>query len=236
MHSHSCWITLTFATDPVTIAKRDLQIFFKRMRNAGYKFSYYACGEYGEKFGRPHYHICLFGHDFTLDGYPWRRTKAGHLLYRNEALEKLWKKGFVEVSQLTLENAGYTARYTLKKITGDMADEHYVREYKGLEVPITPEFQLSSRNPTIGKRWLEANWKECVATGSVVYKGKECPVPKYYSAWIAAQHPEEYKKLAAKQAAFAEKQKRETGVEMHNRAIARDHKTKRLTRDFENAN
>ena len=64
LHKQNCFITLTYNDDnlpypPTSI--RPLQLFMKRLRKrfgAGIRF--YACGEYGEKFGRPHYHACLW--------------------------------------------------------------------------------------------------------------------------------------------------------------------------------
>ena len=52
-HEYSVFITLTFNEEnkKEQIEKRDLQLFFKRVRkNIGKrKIKYYACGEYGEK-------------------------------------------------------------------------------------------------------------------------------------------------------------------------------------------
>lgn len=46
---------------PLTLCKRHTQLFWKRLRkNTGKKFSYYLCGEYGHKFGRPHYHAIVW--------------------------------------------------------------------------------------------------------------------------------------------------------------------------------
>ena len=49
-HRDNCMITLTYTDErrPKKLIKRDLQDFIKRMRNKGHKFSYFACGEYGE--------------------------------------------------------------------------------------------------------------------------------------------------------------------------------------------
>jgi hypothetical protein len=50
--------------------KRDLQLFFKRLRKAypDVKLRYFACGKYGEQFARPHYHVILFGKSFMKGG------------------------------------------------------------------------------------------------------------------------------------------------------------------------
>lgn len=46
---------------PVVLVKPHLQKFFKRLRkNTGIKFQYFACGEYGTKFGRPHFHYIMW--------------------------------------------------------------------------------------------------------------------------------------------------------------------------------
>lgn len=61
--------TLTYAEPPMspngfmTLQKTDFQLFMKRLRKIsthGRKISYYACGEYGGKYKRPHYHAIIF--------------------------------------------------------------------------------------------------------------------------------------------------------------------------------
>lgn len=75
LHSLSYFVTLTYSTSHVPITakgymslrKRDIQLFLKRLRkikyNAGDKSptKYYCAGEYGTHGARPHYHIILFG-------------------------------------------------------------------------------------------------------------------------------------------------------------------------------
>ena len=53
---------------PYTLNKKHLQNFFKNLRmtlqrtyNDKTKIKYYACGEYGEKTFRPHYHAIVLG-------------------------------------------------------------------------------------------------------------------------------------------------------------------------------
>lgn len=46
---------------PIVLRKEHLQKFFKRLRkNTNIKFQYFACGEYGSKFGRPHFHYIMW--------------------------------------------------------------------------------------------------------------------------------------------------------------------------------
>jgi len=234
MHERNCWLTLTFENDPVTVAKTDLQVFFKALRHAGHRFSYYAVGEYGENFSRPHYHVCLFGTDFE-DKFPWKKSKGG-LLYRSPKLEKAWPHGHALISALTLENAGYTARYTMKKINGDMADEHYVKDYHGIEVKVHPEFALMSLKPPVGKRWIEKYYKEVFPADHVIYKGKECPVPRYYYNWLQLHDPKLFKVVQAKRIQHHKNAEYETGLRMFQSAQARDNRTKTLNeRNLEHA-
>ena len=65
----SIFITLTYNEEYLpkhgSIHKRDLVLFFKRLRRDlerdNRKIKYFASGEYGDKFGRPHYHAIVFG-------------------------------------------------------------------------------------------------------------------------------------------------------------------------------
>lgn len=49
-----------------TLCKRDLQLFFKRLRHKypANKLKYFVAGEYGSRRGRPHYHALIFGIPF----------------------------------------------------------------------------------------------------------------------------------------------------------------------------
>lgn len=50
-----------FMPAPLVLNKTHLQKFFKRLRkNTNLKFQYFACGEYGHNYGRPHYHLILW--------------------------------------------------------------------------------------------------------------------------------------------------------------------------------
>lgn len=82
---------------------KDLQDFLKRLRKrfGSLTLRYYACGEYGEKDQRPHYHLALFG--------------AG--IEDTEAINSAWGLGFVYVGDLTHDSAQYIAGYVTKKMT-----------------------------------------------------------------------------------------------------------------------
>lgn len=73
---------------------------------------------------------------------------------------------------VTFQSAGYVARYTLKKVYGPDADDHY----RGR----VPEYLTMSRRPGIGRGWVERFGKETYATDSLVVNGHECKPPRYY--------------------------------------------------------
>lgn len=119
------FITLTYDdAHAKPIEKRDLQLFFKRLRKyTGRKFRYFACGEYGETvasfkwngkyYGRPHYHIILFG--FLELGE--KRTKNS---YECKDIADAWSKdgvpfGLYEVKAAVPNMMAYVAGYVQKK-------------------------------------------------------------------------------------------------------------------------
>lgn len=159
-----------------------MQLFVKRLRKklSPAKISYLYCGEYGENFGRPHYHIILFGY-WPDDCRPWRKQKDVQY-YRSPSLEKLWAQGNCEVGALTFKAARYVAGYVFKKVYGDYADEHYQRldTQTGELTKIQPEFINMSTRPAIGKRWFERYKDDYFPSDFVVVDGKKGTVPPYY--------------------------------------------------------
>ncbi len=70
LHENNCFITLTYDNTHLpsdgSLHYKDFQLFIKRLRKkfGNTRIRYYMAGEYGENFGRPHFHACIFGHDF----------------------------------------------------------------------------------------------------------------------------------------------------------------------------
>lgn len=110
------FVTLTYADDPglLTDKYRHLQLLFKQLRNYE-KFRYFAIADYGDKFGRGHWHALLFGPS------PDRMQ---------ELLPKFWRYGFTDSRFLAPETIGYCSRYVLHFETeGDRA---YSRQSLGI--------------------------------------------------------------------------------------------------------
>lgn len=134
-----CFLTLTYDEDscPVGLRKDDLQRFFKRFRHTVGRFRYLACGEYGDQFFRPHYHIILFGIDFDHPIFnlfkPCANGRRGMLAD--------WAFGFTHVGCILPERCVYVAKYTIKK---------YHITYSNLPDP----FLLMSRRPGLGHFYI----------------------------------------------------------------------------------
>lgn len=127
LHTDNCFITLTYNDEHLpsdgSLNYRDFQLFMKRLRKrVSVPVRFYMCGEYGENFGRPHFHACLFGFNFP-DLKLWKSGKSK--LYRSPLLEELWPFGYSSVGDVNFESAAYVARYILKKVTGADAAAHY---------------------------------------------------------------------------------------------------------------
>lgn len=178
MSSASCFLTLTYSDDNLpkggTLVKRDLQLFMKRLRKAyGKGVRFYACGEYGEITGRPHYHLLLFNCEF-LDKAFYKRAKRGESMYTSLVVSKLWPFGFNVIGDVTFDSCAYVARYLLQKRHGEASIKHYAGRAK--------EFCVMSRRPGIGMSWFSSYHAECYAHDSVIMNGREVRPPRYYDS------------------------------------------------------
>lgn len=185
LYDDNCFITLTYSQEylPVhgSLVPEHLTLFMKRLRKMyGEGIKFFACGEYGEKFSRPHYHACLFNHDFKDRKLLTVRNNVN--LYTSDSLSKLWPYGFSTVGDVTFESAAYVARYIIKKITGEKADEHYKKiDYSSGEyVDIQPEFVRMSRRPGIGRDWLLRYKDDVYPFDEHVINGVATKPPRYY--------------------------------------------------------
>lgn len=153
---NSQFVTLTYdeASLPrnslgfATFCKRDVQLMLKRLRfdldklqeNHPFplKLRYFIIGEYGSKFGRPHYHGLFFNIPKDYD------------LYR--ALHKFWPCGRISVSPVNQNRIGYVANYMYGK-------SEFMPDWCTDETNRLP--MMSSRRPGIGANYvnfLTSSW------------------------------------------------------------------------------
>lgn len=123
-------ITLTYAGDTpkaVVFCYRDVQLFMKRLREAGYNARYIVAGEYGGKNGRVHWHLVLFlkGKLLEIVDYDNRTDDWQVVLPRFSRDPKAriqwtpWSnddenRGFVYVQQPDYGGFRYALKYALK--------------------------------------------------------------------------------------------------------------------------
>lgn len=147
-----------------SLCKRDLQLYFKRLRKlhpSGSRLKYYAVGEYGTKGFRPHYHIILFNADVNVISKAW--TRSGISI------------GHVHVGTVTVKSVGYTLAYIMQ---GKWRPRHK-RDDR------TPEFSCMSKGIGVGyvldPKWVK--WHYSDLDGRMycsIEEGKKIGMPRYY--------------------------------------------------------
>lgn len=172
-HFVNSFVTLTYDDSHLPadygLHKRDLQLFWKRLRkNTGLRVRYFACGEYGELYSRPHYHAIIFGYkpnDLILHS-----VRSGNNLYVSPELSSIWQQGFVSIGDVTFESCSYVAGYIMKK--------QFKREnYQGRE----PPFVCMSRRPGIAYEWYQRYKNDVFPNDFVVVRdGIKLRPPRFF--------------------------------------------------------
>jgi len=156
-------------------------------------------GEYGENFGRPHFHACIFGFDFH-DKKLWKRTASGSIIYRSADLETVWPFGYSSIGDVNFESAAYVARYIMKKQTGKDSEKHY--QYTSLStgeiVQMEKEYNKMSLKPGIGAEWYKKYRSDVYPHDYVVVRGQKVRPPKYYDKKYKSDYPYEYDEILYK--------------------------------------
>lgn len=182
-HAANSFITLTYNNANLpkygSLDYGHLEKFWKRLRKQIGELRYYAVGEYGDRTFRPHYHACIFGHDFTENAVIVQDTP--HRLWINHELTRCWGLGDVKVGALTFETARYTASYVTKKLR---SKQRYVRidEDTGELIAVQQPKARMSRN--LGKDWWLQWGHQVTDHDYVVINGTEQKPPKAYDRWL----------------------------------------------------
>lgn len=164
----SFFVTLTYDTHSVpisdngymTLRKTDLQNYFKRLRKLNHeKIKYYACGEYGTKGQRPHYHIILFNSTESSIVAAWclNGNSIGH----------------VDVGTVSGASISYTLKYINKGFTvprhaNDDRQREFSLQSKGMGASYLTAPVVAHHKANLQKAYITTE------------DGHKIPIPRYY--------------------------------------------------------
>ncbi|MEM2002480.1 MAG: hypothetical protein QXT77_07545 [Candidatus Methanomethylicaceae archaeon] len=180
------FVTLTFNTEFVpitengfmTLCKREFQLFMKRLRKNSRKdekVSYFACGEYGSRNWRPHYHAIIFNTS-------------------REIVERSWQRGDIHVGQVSGASIAYTLKYMNK---GKLIPVHQNDDR-------VPEFSLMSKGLGSNyltdeiKRYYKNDLSRAYVTNP---DGVKIALPRYYKNKIYTENEQKEQAFICKRAA-----------------------------------
>lgn len=204
-HDLAIFVTLTYSDEHLpadgSLHKEHFQLFMKRLRkhHEPHKIRFFHCGEYGEEKFRPHYHAILFGVDFS-DRLFYKHNAQGDEIFTSATLDNLWGYGNCNLGAVSFESCAYVARYITKKITGELADDHYrrINPETGEIYYLEPEYCTMSRRPGIGADWFARYASDVFPSDSIVVRGKEARPPRYYSTLHERADPKAQKAISYK--------------------------------------
>lgn len=168
----------------MTLDKKDLQKYFKRLRKLEKKkIKYYACGEYGGKRKRPHYHIILFN------------TNA-------ENIVKAWTLENKPIGNVFLGDVrGESVTYVLDYMSKPKTIPEFKNDDRQKEKSLMSKF--------IGVNYLSENiinWHHADLLNRlyVPHYNLKLPMPRYYKNKL---YDEKQKKLIAEKCLYEKTQK-----------------------------
>lgn len=149
--------SITYGSEKPTLVKRDLQLFFKRLRKKVKKVypekrvRYYSVGEYGGITGRPHYHAIIFNMHIC----------------DSQLVDSSWSLGHVQVGTVTDNSIAYVTKYLINQ-------EH---DFEGRQRP----FANMSLKPGIGESYLKYKAHHRLNDlATVTLRGYRFSMPRYY--------------------------------------------------------
>jgi len=198
LYAGNVFATLDYRPDALrslSLEYGDFQRFMKRLRkrlegvsslpDGRRPIRFFVAGEYGERFGRPHWHAILFNTWFPDS------VRFANGTWRSELAEELWSHGNVVLGEVTPASAAYVAGYTLGKAYKRAKDyeEDLVNPLTGEVSGRRPEFVRMSRNKGIGSVWYD-RWSSDLWNGDqAVQDGRAYKVPRFYYERLRRENP-----------------------------------------------
>lgn len=145
----------------MTLHPKDLQNYFKRLRKI-FSFVYYCCGEYGDQFGRPHYHSLLWTNDINN-------------ARNQDAIIDKWQYGDVQIEPIIPARIYYCTKYinksSVEAAPNDVVYPCFQRSSHGLGLKGFVDDKLYH------DKYIDSdNRMETVQLAS----GEQIPVPRYF--------------------------------------------------------
>lgn len=205
-HESNLFLTLTYNDENLvwgnerpTLIPKHMVDFHKRLRDyISYHFGEQEkslkilyCGEYGDRYKRPHYHGIYCGL-WLPDLVPYHTNFDGDILYTSETLNKLWGHGFVVVGEANWQSSAYVARYVVKKRFGIYGKLYYA------DNSICPEFHHSSIK--MGEQYYLEHKDDLYRENEKIIipdkKGfRKINPPETFDSWFNAESPEDFEKI-----------------------------------------
>lgn len=191
------FITLTYSDSSYILVKKDLQDFIKRLRTnlkrSGYekKIRYFACGEYGTKRGRPHFHILIYGWKDPNARY-LDINKKGSILLKSELIQKTWKLGRTTYQTFSHYEIPYLAIY-------ETPQETFKRAYKLSRERVKKLREMALNNVRNHKQRKNLLEELSEAEKEMEREKKKYTMIKEFNTWSIALGWEEFYNEYAKQ-------------------------------------
>jgi len=180
--ANSLFLTLTYDDDHLLFSDSDspvlnyadLRNYFKLLRKEGsVKFRYFAVGEYGEKFGRPHFHILIF---------------SKNIIKNDEVFREKWKAGNTHIRPADFANIRYCLKDMLK----------FRGEFNHLEKEYRPQIRVSKG---LGIDYIDTRKHYHMLNANEIPKGippfgkPSSMLPRYYRNKLFNTAQKEYQSL-----------------------------------------
>lgn len=187
------FVTLTYRNEAIkltknnymTLDKRDVQLFFKSLRNHTYRYpennkiwdrkiKYYAVGEYGEKSRRPHYHLIIFNAEY-------------------HHIEAAWPHGDIHYGELSPASANYTLKYISKDASKKHANDDREPEFSLMSKRLGDNYLTDANKSWHRQRSHNKNWDTAAGIPEtnpnterfyISLNDKKIAMPRYYKQKI----------------------------------------------------
>lgn len=187
-----------------TLRIRDFQLFMKRLRKgvieefgATSSPRVFYSGEYGDLYGRPHFHAILFNMPDLFSDFILRRSCDSYRIYNSPFIDNMWSDkvtgsiGLTSISECNFNTIAYTAKYAMKRYHGSNVKDAKIA---GLPVKVNPFCEMS-RRPGISREWYEAHKDDIYENDKLPY-WKDMQVhwskpPRYFDKLYDLDNPDE---------------------------------------------